>query len=65
MYAENAYPDFWFDDKEFLDSTGVGNSISSLDLGFGVGLDADHDWSDGSRFDLFDGFFFGSTGGTL
>ena len=31
-----------------------------LDLGFGMGLDYKHDWSDGQQYDLFDGFFFGN-----
>lgn len=37
--------------------------IPGMDLGFGVGnlgLDFQHDWSDGQQFDLFDGFFFGN-----
>ena len=36
---------------------------SGPDIGFGVGnmgLDFQHDWSDGQQFDLFDGFFFGN-----
>lgn len=38
-----------------------------LDLGFGfgmggLGLDFQHDWSDGQQYDLFDGFFFGGNG---
>ena len=39
---------------------------SGLDIGFGVGnvgLDFQHDWSDGQQFDLFDGFFFGNNAG--
>jgi hypothetical protein len=34
-----------------------------LDLGFGMGLDLQHDWSDGQQYDLFDGFFFGNGNG--
>ena len=37
-----------------------------LDLGFGVGtmgLDFQHDWSNGVQDDLFDGFFFGNSAG--
>jgi hypothetical protein len=55
-------------------SAGVGNNdemgnefASGLDIGFGVGnmgLDFQHDWSDGQQFDLFDGFFFGNNGMT-
>ncbi|KAI9764923.1 MAG: Fungal specific transcription factor [Geoglossum simile] len=58
----NAFPEF-FDDVNFaLDNNGAGNS--GIDLGFGLTFDIDHDFSDGSQFDLFDGFFFGpsSTG---
>ncbi len=33
------------------------------DLGFGMGLDYQHDWSDGQQYDLFDGFFFGNGNG--
>ena len=44
----------------------VGYDFSSgLDIGFGVGnmgLDFQHDWSDGQQFDIFDGFFFGNNG---
>jgi hypothetical protein len=30
-----------------------------------MGLDYQHDWSDGQQYDLFDGFFFGNgLGGT-
>jgi hypothetical protein len=34
------------------------------DLGFGMGLDFQHDWSDGQQYDLFDGFFFGNNTGS-
>ncbi len=40
------------------------DSSSGLDIGFGVGnmgLDFQHDWSDGQQFDLLDGFFFGNS----
>lgn len=36
---------------------------SGMEIGFGVGnmgLDFQHDWSDGQQYDLFDGFFFGN-----
>ena len=36
------------------------NDTSTIDLGFGMGMDFQHDWSDGTQFDLFDGFFFGN-----
>ena len=48
---------------DFLtDSVPIHNGNGRLDLGFGYGLDIEHDWSDGAQFDLFDGFFFGGTG---
>jgi hypothetical protein len=40
-----------------IDAGGLG------DLGFGMGLDMQHDWSDGQQYDLFDGFFFGNGNG--
>lgn len=47
------------DDGEFnFDAAG-----GLADLGFGMGLDFQHDWSDGQQYDLFDGFFFGSGNG--
>ncbi|KAF2757801.1 hypothetical protein EJ05DRAFT_501322 [Pseudovirgaria hyperparasitica] len=42
-----------------------GGASSGLDLGFGMGFDGNHDWSEGSGVDLFDGFFFGGSGGGL
>ncbi|KAJ9354300.1 putative C6 transcription factor [Paecilomyces variotii] len=33
-----------------------------LDLGFGLAVDFQHDWSEGTGYDLFDGFFFGGNG---
>ncbi|GAD98135.1 C6 transcription factor (UaY), putative [Paecilomyces variotii No. 5] len=33
-----------------------------LDLGFGLAVDFQHDWSEGTGYDLFDGFFFGGGG---
>ncbi|KAF2196801.1 hypothetical protein GQ43DRAFT_238483 [Delitschia confertaspora ATCC 74209] len=98
----SAYPDFGFNDLDFLGhfpvpgsaggnggsgggerGGGGGNSGGSRqgglgeglggdtsgaagglqDLGFGIGFDGNHDWSDGNGFDLFDGFFFGQGGG--
>jgi len=56
----NAFPEF-FDEVDFaLDNNGAGNP--GIDLGFGLTFDIDHDFSDGSQFDLFDGFFFGPSG---
>lgn len=37
--------------------------MSGIDLGFGMGTDFQHDWSDGTQLDLFDGFFFGNGNG--
>jgi len=37
--------------------------VSGIDLGFGMGNDFQHDWNDGTQFDLFDGFFFGNGNG--
>ncbi|KAL1960814.1 hypothetical protein VTO42DRAFT_5797 [Malbranchea cinnamomea] len=36
---------------------------TGLDLRFGMGVDFQHDWSDGGGIDLFDGYFFGAGGG--
>lgn len=70
----NTYPDVGFSDLDFLDSfpvqgansaTDVADAAGGLqDLGFGMGFgDGTHDWSDGTGLDLFDGFFFGGSGG--
>jgi hypothetical protein len=37
--------------------------MSGIDLGFGMGTEFQHDWDDGTQFDLFDGFFFGNGNG--
>lgn len=72
FYMQNTYnPDFMssLPGMDFLnDAVGTGGDdfnfdASGLDLGFGMGLDLQHDWSDGQQFDLFDGFFFGNNGG--
>ncbi|OAX85555.1 hypothetical protein ACJ72_00049 [Emergomyces africanus] len=39
------------------------NAGTGLDLGFGMPMDFEHDWSEGAGYDLFDGFFFGAVGG--
>jgi hypothetical protein len=70
---QSQYPDLGFSDLDFLDSFPVQganvNATSDVgglaDLGFGMGLDAHHDWSEGNVFDLFDGFFFGPAGGSM
>ncbi|KAH0566463.1 hypothetical protein GP486_000133 [Trichoglossum hirsutum] len=55
--ATDAFSDF-FEDADFAtDNALTGNS--GIDLGFGLSFDVDHDFSDGSQFNLFDGFFFG------
>lgn len=48
-------------------AVGGGGGAGLQDLGFGMGFglglgDGAHDWSDGTGFDLFDGFFFGPGG---
>ena len=55
---------------DFLNDAGVGGDdfnfdAGGLDLGFGMGLDYKHDWSDGQQYDLFDGFFFGNGNGGM
>lgn len=44
------------DYSQNLDTTGI-------DLGFGPGMDFQHDWSDGNGVDMFNGFFFGNAAG--
>jgi len=39
--------------------------MAGIDLGFGMGADAQHDWNDGTQYDLFDGFFFGNGNGGI
>ncbi|KZF25076.1 hypothetical protein L228DRAFT_265560 [Xylona heveae TC161] len=56
VYGHSILADPSFQAFDFIDN-GVGNT--GIDFGFGMGMDLDHDWSDGSQFDLFDGFFFG------
>jgi hypothetical protein len=58
----NTFPEF-FGDADFALDNGTGNP--GIDLGFGLPFDIDHDFSDGSQFDLFDGFFFGPSGAGL
>jgi hypothetical protein len=52
-------------DLDFLQSTDYNPNVDTngIDLGFGPGMDFQHDWSDGTGVDLFDGFFFGNNGG--
>ncbi|KAK5333133.1 hypothetical protein LTR98_010774 [Exophiala xenobiotica] len=73
FYMQNTYnPDFMssLPGMDFLNSVGPSADdfdfdANGLDLGFGMGLDYQHDWSDGQQYDLFDGFFFGNgLGGT-
>jgi len=73
FYMQNTYnPDFMssLPGMDFLNHA-VGSATggpsddfnfdaNGLDLGFGMGLDLQHDWSDGQQYDLFDGFFFGN-----
>jgi len=68
FYMQNTYnPDFMssLPGMDFLNNIGSsGDEINfdagGLDLGFGMGLDYQHDWSDSQQYDLFDGFFFGN-----
>jgi hypothetical protein len=73
FYMQNTYnPDFMasLPGMDFLNNavgtgtSGAGDDFNfdsnGLDLGFGMGLDLQHDWSDGQQYDLFDGFFFGN-----
>jgi len=70
FYMQNTYnPDFMssLPGMDFLNNSSAGGEdfnfdTSALDLGFGMGLDYQHDWSDGQQYDLFDGFFFGNNG---
>jgi hypothetical protein len=50
---------------DFLQSIDYGQNFDTtgIDLGFGPGLDFQHDWSDGTGVDMFDGFFFGNATG--
>ena len=47
--APPAFPDF---------GNGVGQDVG-IDLGFGLSVDFQHDWSEGANYDLLEGFFFG------
>jgi hypothetical protein len=49
---------------DFLQSTDLSQNLDTtgVDLGFGLGMDFQHDWSDGTGVDIFDGFFFGNAG---
>ena len=51
----NYFGDYGFQD--FNAEDGVGGAV---DVDFGLGMDAQHDWSDGNQLELFDGFFFGN-----
>lgn len=55
--AENS-SDATFDPMS-MPSFGQGAQGTGLNLGFGMGVDYQHDWSEGGGYDLFDGFFFG------
>ncbi|KIV79046.1 hypothetical protein PV11_06636 [Exophiala sideris] len=67
-YMQNTYnPDFMssLPGMDFLNNAASDEDdfkfdAGGLDLGFGMGLDYKHDWSDGQQYDLFDGFFFGN-----
>ena len=72
--GQNTNPPFYYDTgtynpedlvgipgMDFLGNDGEDLKVDTngIDLGLGMGLDFQHDWSDGTQFDLFDGFFFG------
>ncbi len=50
---------------DFLQSTDYSQNFDTtgIDLGLGPGMDFQHDWSDGTGVDIFDGFFFGNGAG--
>ena len=54
-FLNNAFGESGVGEDSYFDS-------NRLDLGFGMDLNSQHDWSDGQQFDLFDGFFFGNNG---
>ncbi|EAW07282.1 putative C6 transcription factor (UaY) [Aspergillus clavatus NRRL 1] len=41
---------------------GVGHSVG-IDLGFGMAVDFQHDWSENANYDMLEGYFFGGSGG--
>ncbi|KAI9833784.1 MAG: hypothetical protein M1819_003517 [Sarea resinae] len=65
-YAQStSYPEYGFSNMDFTGGAGAVGNNPEIDLGFGMGLDVEHDWSDGSHLDLFDGFFWGGPGAGL
>ncbi|PYH45700.1 uncharacterized protein BP01DRAFT_423122 [Aspergillus saccharolyticus JOP 1030-1] len=42
-------------------SHGVGHSVG-IDLGFGMAMDFQHDWSENANYDMLEGYFFGGSG---
>jgi hypothetical protein len=50
---------------DFLQSTDYDQGLdpTGIDINFGHGMDFQHDWSDGTGLDIFDGFFFGNSTG--
>lgn len=40
---------------------GVGHSVG-IDLGFGMAVDFQHDWSENANYDILEGYFFGGSG---
>lgn len=42
---------------------GIGPGMGGIDLGFGLSMDFQHDWSEGANFELLEGFFFGGGSG--
>lgn len=40
---------------------GAGHSVG-IDLGFGISMDFQHDWSENPNYDMLEGYFFGGSG---
>lgn len=40
----------------------LGHSVG-IDLGFGMAVDFQHDWSENVNYDMLEGYFFGGSGG--
>ncbi|KAF7716094.1 Positive regulator of purine utilization [Penicillium ucsense] len=53
----SANPDF-----DIAGMPNLGQNVG-IDLGFGMAMDFQHDWSENPNYDILDGFFFGGTGG--
>lgn len=58
------YDGGYADDDVIMPSLGhgVGHSVG-IDLGFGMAVDFQHDWSENANYDMLEGYFFGGGGG--